>query len=147
MTGRGHRSRSIHSRRFVALLLDLQAVFDNHAVNDPTCSAAVAGTNLRGTTMAKTEPKKPSFPTKPCPKCGKPIHARLQRHEACGWVMTDKTTPAAPKLAAKKKLGRPKKIHATANAGSIALQDIVAVKALVEKVGAEKVRQLAEVLG
>ena len=33
--------------------------------------------------------KKPSFPNRPCPKCGKPIHTRSKRHEACGWVADD----------------------------------------------------------
>jgi hypothetical protein len=43
--------------------------------------------------------KKPSFPNRPCPKCGKPIHIKAKRHEACGWVAdaatAAKSTPAA----------------------------------------------------
>jgi hypothetical protein len=31
--------------------------------------------------------KKPTFPNRPCPKCGKPIHIKSKKHEACGWVM------------------------------------------------------------
>jgi hypothetical protein len=42
---------------------------------------------------------KPAFPSRPCPKCGKPIHIKAKRHEACGWVADDvaacKTAPAA----------------------------------------------------
>lgn len=87
--------------------------------------------------MAK---KKRAFPTKPCPKCGKPIHARLQKHEKCGWVMASNSTPAP----VKKKLGRPKKPAGTAS--SIRLEDIQAVKALADRIGAEKVQQLAKVL-
>jgi hypothetical protein len=30
--------------------------------------------------------KKPNFPSRPCPKCGKLIHARSKSHEACGWT-------------------------------------------------------------
>ena len=90
--------------------------------------------------------KRRSFPTKACPKCGKPIHARLQRHEACGWVMN--ASLAAPASAAPatpvKRGGRPKK--ARAGSAEITVADIQAVKSLVEKLGGDKVRQLAEVL-
>jgi hypothetical protein len=30
-------------------------------------------------------PKKPSFPSRPCPKCGKPIHIKSKKHDECGW--------------------------------------------------------------
>jgi hypothetical protein len=97
--------------------------------------------------MAKTDPKKPNFPTKSCPKCGKLIHARSHSHEACGWVMAGNGKPAP---ATSKKVGRPKKAAGngrTAGAvGAITLDDITAVKTLVAKMGAEKVRQLAQVL-
>jgi len=33
--------------------------------------------------MAKTI----SFPNRPCPKCGKPIHFRKKMHEKCGWTL------------------------------------------------------------
>src|SRR3954468_8763543 len=36
--------------------------------------------------MAK---KKPSFPSRPCPKCGEPIHIKSKKHEACGWRAED----------------------------------------------------------
>jgi hypothetical protein len=43
--------------------------------------------------------KKIAFPNRPCPKCGKPIHIKAKRHEACGWVAdsvaTSKAAPAA----------------------------------------------------
>lgn len=51
--------------------------------------------------------KKHKFPTKPCPKCGKSIHARLQSHKACGWVMSE-NGKAGTSTAATKKPGRPK---------------------------------------
>jgi endogenous inhibitor of DNA gyrase (YacG/DUF329 family) len=31
--------------------------------------------------------KKLTFPNRPCPKCGKPIHIKTKKHEACGWGM------------------------------------------------------------
>ncbi|MBY0525131.1 MAG: hypothetical protein K2R98_17125 [Gemmataceae bacterium] len=77
---------------------------------------------------------KPNFPSKACPKCNAVIHARSKSHEACGWGMSGKTASA-------KKVGRPKAV-----AGGITLNDIAAVKALVARVGAEKVEQLAKVL-
>jgi hypothetical protein len=44
--------------------------------------------------------KKPSFPSRPCPKCGQPIHIKSSKHEACGWTAASgvaaKTQPAAP---------------------------------------------------
>ena len=95
--------------------------------------------------MAK---KKHAFPTKPCPKCGAAIHARLQKHEECGWVMASNDQPAASanQVVKKRKLGRPKKAHAGSSAGGISLEDIQAVKHLADKLGAEKVKQLAQVL-
>jgi hypothetical protein len=32
-------------------------------------------------------PKKPTFPSRPCPKCGKPIHIKSKKHDECGWRM------------------------------------------------------------
>jgi hypothetical protein len=94
--------------------------------------------------MAK---KKHAFPTKPCPKCGTAIHARLQKHEKCGWVMeTNGQAPPAATKVVKRKLGRPKKAHTGSSAGGISLEDIQAVKNLADKLGAEKVRDLAQVL-
>jgi hypothetical protein len=81
--------------------------------------------------------KKHKFPTKPCPKCGNPIHARLMKHEACGWV-----------AAANGKSGaKHRKTKATASSGAVTMQDIEAVKALVDAMGADKVKELARVLG
>jgi hypothetical protein len=90
--------------------------------------------------MPKTDPKKPAYPSKTCPKCGKYIHARLRQHEACGWMQG-----AEKRTIKRRKPGRPKLIRAVAN-GGITLADIQAVKAVVDKLGAAKVRQLAEVL-
>ena len=95
------------------------------------------------------EPKKPKFPSKTCPKCGKLIHARSHSHPACGWVMSSngQAAPAAPKQAAKaKKLGRPKGATKASSTGGISIDDIRAVRDLAEKIGAEKVKQLAQVL-
>jgi hypothetical protein len=45
--------------------------------------------------MAK---KKRAAPSKPCPKCGKSIHARSKSHADCGWQDTGKkTVPATAK--------------------------------------------------
>ena len=42
-------------------------------------------------------PKKPSFPSRPCPKCGKPIHIKSKKHDECGWTLNG---TAAPSIAA-----------------------------------------------
>jgi hypothetical protein len=84
--------------------------------------------------------KKPAFPTKTCPSCGKLIHARSLKHLECGWV-------GAAKSASKAKNGRRKKaVHVGSNGSAISIQDIQAVKAVVAQLGAEKVQQLAKVL-
>ena len=93
--------------------------------------------------------KKPAFPSKTCPKCGKLIHARSHSHPECGWVMASNSAPAAaakPASKAKKKMGRPKKAVVATGGGSISIEDITAVKKLVDTMGAEKVKQLAQVL-
>jgi hypothetical protein len=36
--------------------------------------------------------KKSTFPNRPCPKCGKPIHIKSKKHEECGWVMEGSAT-------------------------------------------------------
>ena len=157
-----------------------------------------------------------SFPNRPCPKCGKPIHIKSKSHEACGWkadeASASKTKPAKPakteatagslskmeavrrilassgkdtmpleiqgllkkqfnikmdptvistykssilKQGGKKKMGRPKGskngqaavAHSPkASGSSISIEDILAVKALAGRLGAERLRQLAEVL-
>jgi hypothetical protein len=43
--------------------------------------------------------KKPSFPSRPCPRCGKPIHIKSKSHAVCGWTagnaaIAAKTQPA-----------------------------------------------------
>lgn len=103
----------------------------------------------RATTSTKEKPvakaeKKPKFPTKTCPKCQKLIHARSHSHEACGWVMSGNGAATKP---SGKKLGRPKKVHAAGSGGSVTVEDIQAVKKLVDALGAEKLRDLARVLG
>ena len=92
--------------------------------------------------------KKPNFPWKPCPKCGKVIHARSQKHEECGWVMPENGAPPSAALKASGKAKKPAaKARTTAsNEGGISLDDIRAVKAVVDRLGADKVRQLAAVL-
>jgi hypothetical protein len=37
--------------------------------------------------------KKPAFPSKPCPKCSKLIHARSKKHVECGWISDAGATP------------------------------------------------------
>jgi hypothetical protein len=75
--------------------------------------------------------KKRSFPTKPCPRCNQPIHAAKQSH-SCGWTMNSKATAV--------KRGRPK-------GEGVTMQEIESVKALVRRMGAVKVQELARVLG
>jgi hypothetical protein len=40
-------------------------------------------------------PKKPKFPSRPCPKCHKPIHIKSKSHEACGWSADGGAAPAS----------------------------------------------------
>jgi hypothetical protein len=35
----------------------------------------------------KMASKKPTFPNRPCPKCGKPIHIKSKTHAECGWSL------------------------------------------------------------
>lgn len=51
--------------------------------------------------MAK---KKHAAPSKACPKCGKPIHARSKSHDACGWKDEGQKTPMAAKSASHEKI-------------------------------------------
>lgn len=78
--------------------------------------------------------KKISFPNRACPKCGKAVHIKMRSHD-CGW---GSDTPSA----IIKRPGKPK-----AKAGvSVTMADIQAVKDVVNKLGADTVRQLTEVL-
>ncbi|OAI38826.1 hypothetical protein AYO40_06315 [Planctomycetaceae bacterium SCGC AG-212-D15] len=150
-----------------------------------------------------------TFPNRPCPKCGKPIHIKTRSHE-CGWKANGaagtKMKPGRPaaangkiskmeavrrvigdtgsgtkpadiqdevkkrfnikmdtgtisnykstimRLAARKKPGRkpgrPAKAHTATRAtgASISIDDIKAVKTLAERIGVDKLRQLADVL-
>jgi hypothetical protein len=91
--------------------------------------------------------KKPGFPSRPCPGCGKPIHIKSKKHEACGWGMEGSAeTPSA----AIERTGNAKpqsaQPAAASSQASISMDDIQAVNALVSKLGAETVRQLADVL-
>ncbi len=104
--------------------------------------------------MAKTDEAKPKFLSRPCPQCGKPIHIKSKKHPECGWGMettASVTAPVSAPVAAKR--GRPPKQKPAAKAGprqaspgGITLEDISAVKALVQRMGADKVQQLAAVL-
>lgn len=43
--------------------------------------------------------KKPGFPSRPCPKCGKPIHIKSKKHDECGWRLEgDAATPPQPEV-------------------------------------------------
>lgn len=91
--------------------------------------------------------KKITFPNRPCPKCGKPIHIKTTKHEECGWKRDGHApAPTAAVKQAKRRKKRRAKAGATKSNAAITLQDIQAVKAVVDKLGAEKVWQLAEVL-
>lgn len=85
--------------------------------------------------------KKRAFPTKQCPNCGKPIHAAAKSHPACGWTMNGNTATAVVTRR------RPKKAASKSGAGGVTMQDIESVKALVDRMGAVKVQELARVLG
>ena len=62
-------------------------------------------------------------------------------------IVLKKGGKAEPKATTgKKKMGRPKKTVSNGK-GGITLDEIKAVKALAERLGAEKLKQLAEVLG
>lgn len=101
--------------------------------------------------MAKAAKKKQA-PSKPCPKCGKPIHARKQSHEECGWV----ATPSEPK-ASKTPNGRKTKggrkasngrldfpFGATAGKAGDLASDIRALRAIKARLGSEVIRELLE---
>ena len=43
--------------------------------------------------------RKLTFPNRPCPQCGKPIHIKTKKHEACGWGMNGQAeTPQHPEV-------------------------------------------------
>jgi hypothetical protein len=75
--------------------------------------------------------EKRSFPTKACPRCNEPIHAAKQS-QSCGWTMNSHATAV--------KQGRPK-------GQGVTMQEIESVKAVVQRIGAAKVQELAGVLG
>ncbi len=43
--------------------------------------------------------KKPAFPSRPCPQCGKPIHIKTKKHLECGWVAGNGAVAATPAAA------------------------------------------------
>jgi hypothetical protein len=91
--------------------------------------------------------KKPNFPSRPCPKCGKPIHIKSKKHEECGWGMeASAETPSALIKRGGIPKKKPAKVAVANSNASVTMDDILAVKAVVSKLGAETVRQLAEVL-
>jgi hypothetical protein len=92
--------------------------------------------------MAKAT-QKPRFPSKPCPKCGDLIHARSKSHEKCGWTMGSAARVTAP---GRKRGRRGRKPAVAAQSSAITLSDIEAVKSVIDRLGADKVRQLAQVL-
>jgi len=52
--------------------------------------------------------KKLTFPNRPCPNCGKPIHIKTKKHDECGWTMNGRAatlqTAAVNKSAAVKEI-------------------------------------------
>jgi hypothetical protein len=93
--------------------------------------------------MARNNQKKPNYPSKTCPKCGKLIHARSMKHEECGWHATGNAHTAS--AAAPVRKGRKPARAKSAEAG-ITLQEIEVVKAIVDRLGVTRVQHLAEVL-
>lgn len=90
--------------------------------------------------------KKPGFPSKACPKCGDLIHARSLSHKKCGWEGA-KSSPKASGKKTGKKRGRPAGSGRKAAADGVSISDIQAVKAVIDKLGAAKVKELVSVLG
>jgi len=143
-----------------------------------------------------------TFPNRPCPKCGKPIHIKSKSHPECGWTAANsaktqtfngkpkskmaavrhildefgnETKPLDIKDHLKKKfnirmdpsvisnykssilkqgkrkkgrkVGRPAGAPGPIRSSqTISIEDIRAVKELAERLGADRLRQLAEVL-
>lgn len=97
-------------------------------------------------------------PTKPCPECGKPIHARKQSHEECGWAMeTSAPKPPETTKASKAPMNGRRKARKgskngrldfpfganSGNAGDLA-SDIRTLRAIKARLGAEVIRELLE---
>ena len=86
---------------------------------------------------------KPAFPSKPCPKCGKYIHARIKKHEECGWVMEETARRSKGKKTRKvRQLVR----KPAAVGGAITMADIEAVHTFEGTETAPAVRELDGVL-
>jgi len=84
--------------------------------------------------MAK---KKRAAPSKLCPKCGKPLHARSKSHEACGWKdVGQKTAPAAATKTEAFPFG--------ANASSDTQKQFQQILELTREIPAEKIRKLLD---
>lgn len=91
--------------------------------------------------------KKPTFPNRPCPKCQKPIHIKSKKHEECGWGIEDSAeTPSAVIKKAGNAKKKSVKVAAASSSASVTMADIQAVKDVVDKLGADKVRQLTKFL-
>lgn len=90
--------------------------------------------------------EKPRYPTKACPHCGELIHARSKKHLACGWVM-DEIRPLTPHHEDLPKSHKPVVNGQRFGEGGLTLEEIQEVKKVVDKIGAQKVQQLARVLG
>ena len=97
--------------------------------------------------------KKPTFPNRPCPKCGKPIHIKTKTHEACGWTMNGRA--AAPQksdvnktVAVKEALAKNPKAKASEVVSALAAQGIrvssAYVYALKSKAKAKKRKEKRE---
>ena len=89
-----------------------------------------------------------SFPNRACPKCGKAIHIKTRQHD-CGWSANGTATSNSD-APTKRKKRRKRRVAtvgtATSNASGISIDDIQAVKSVVERLGSDKVLQLAQVL-
>lgn len=89
--------------------------------------------------------KKIGFPNRPCPKCGKPIHVRIKSHD-CGWrADAHAETPSA--IIRRVVTAKTGKAAAAGAFTGITMADIQVVKDVVNRLGADTVKELAEVLG
>ncbi len=70
-----------------------------------------------------------TFPNRPCPKCGKPIHFRKKMHEKCGWTMngvaeTGQKSDVNKSAAIKELLAKNPKIKGSEVVSTLAAQGI-----------------------
>jgi hypothetical protein len=96
---------------------------------------------------------KVTFPNRPCPKCGKPIHIKTKKHETCGWIMngraaTSQKSDVNKTVAVKEALAKDPKAKASEIVSALAAQGIrvssAYVYALKSKAKAKKRKEKRE---